>query len=346
LQSVIEPDARFDRLGRWLKFGIALTVSIVFTALFLLSTDLGEVADSLAGANYIYVLPGLALFGASLLFRSLRWRVLYKPGRDLAWPSLMPSLLIGYAGNNLLPLRAGEILRAQHLADRTGTPRMLTFGTFIMERLFDFMVLSTFVLWGVLLAGVSGAYLGVALILAGGTAAGLVASIILAHRPALLSGLMARPWPLLPEGLRRELGSLSESFFAGFSCLTSARLFMSAALFTGMAWGLELSMYWVLAAAFDLQADFITIAFAGAAANVAMSVPSAQGGVGPFQYYATQALTRLHVSGPTAAAYAVALHIFLVAPVSLAGMLLLWRSTMSVRTSTAATQAAAVEPVD
>ncbi|HXH22607.1 MAG TPA: lysylphosphatidylglycerol synthase transmembrane domain-containing protein [Dehalococcoidia bacterium] len=315
------------RLGRWLKFLLALAVSIAFSALFLLSTDLGEVADALASADYLYVVPGLALFVVSVVARAVRWQYMFRP-RDIPWPGLLPSLLVGYAGNNLLPLRAGELLRAQHLADRAAVPRMVTFGTFIMERLFDFMVLSTFVLWGVLLSDVSGAYLGLALLLAGGTASGFVVALVLARRPALLSKLTARPWPLVPERIRLELGSLTESFFSGFSCLTSLRRFLIVALMTAVAWGFELSMYWVVSEAFALGAGFITIAFAGAAANVAMSVPSAQGGVGPFQYYAREALLRFDVAGPAAAAYAVALHIFLVAPVSLVGLLVLWRSTL------------------
>jgi hypothetical protein len=59
-----------------------------------------------------------------------------------------------------------------------------------------------------------------------------------------------------------------------------------------------------------------------------MSLPAAQGGVGPFQYFATQALTRAGVSETAAAAYALALHLFLVAPVSLVGLVVLWRSTL------------------
>lgn len=335
-----------ERLTRWLKFGLALGVSVAFTALFLLNTDLGEVADALAGADYFYVAPALGLFALSLAARAVRWHYLYRPHRSLDPRRLLPSLLVGYAGNNLLPLRAGELLRAQHLADRAEVPRMVTFGTFIMERVFDFMVLSTFVLWGVLLAGVSGAYLGVALLLAAGTAAGLVVTLVLARRPTLLSRLLARPLPLVPERVRLDLCSLSESFFAGFSCLTSLSLFLTVALVTAVAWALEVSMYWVLGLAFDLQVDFITIAFAGAAANVAMSVPSAQGGVGPFQYYAKEALLKFDVAVPAAAAYAVALHIFLVAPVSLLGLFVLWRSTIPSRRPVAAPVSQTAEAVE
>jgi uncharacterized membrane protein YbhN (UPF0104 family) len=100
-----------DRLLSWLKFGLALGVSIAFTALFLMHTDLGEVADSLASADYLYVVPALALFALSLGVRALRWQYLFRPHYERDWRLLTPSLLVGYAGNNLLPLRAGEFLR-------------------------------------------------------------------------------------------------------------------------------------------------------------------------------------------------------------------------------------------
>jgi hypothetical protein len=87
-------------------------------------------------------------------------------------------------------------------------------------------------------------------------------------------------------------------------------------------------MYFVISKAFTLDAGFIKIAFAGAAANVALSVPSAQGGVGPFQYVALQALAKAGVTGGGAAAFALALHIFLVGPVSLVGLCFLWRSAV------------------
>jgi len=87
-------------------------------------------------------------------------------------------------------------------------------------------------------------------------------------------------------------------------------------------------MYYLIAEAFSLNASFIEVAFAGAAANVSLSLPSAQGGVGPFQVFATEALLKFDVPQNDAAAYALALHFFLIVPVSLVGLLVLWRSTL------------------
>src|SRR5262245_41821786 len=193
-------------VSSYAKFAVALAGSVFFSFLFVRSTNLGDVWEALQSANYLYVVPALGLFGLSVLARAIRWQLMYRPAREPALQRLLPSLLVGYAGNNLLPLRAGELLRAQQLASRTSLPGppvpwLVTFGTFIMERLFDFMVLSTFVLWGILLVHQGGAYLGVALLLAAGTAAGLVVGVGMALKPELPAKLLSRRWPLVPEGL-------------------------------------------------------------------------------------------------------------------------------------------------
>jgi uncharacterized protein (TIRG00374 family) len=334
------------RWGRWLKFIGALGVSAVFTALFLMNTDLGAVADALAGADYVYVIPALGLFALSLAARALRWQYLYRPHRDVAWPRLLPSLLVGYAGNNLLPLRAGELLRAQHINEREAVPRMVSFGTFIMERFFDFMVLSGLVLAGIVVSGEGGGYLLAGALLFAATVSGFAVAVYFANKPSQARRLISRPWPLTPEKLREQLADLAESFLLGCSCLTARRLFAAVATATVVAWGLELGMYWVLTQAFALHASVMSIAFAGCAANVALSLPAAQGGIGPFDLTAKKALQAFSVVGPAVQAYVVALHIFLVAPVSLVGLLVLWRSAMPVAPAPAPVSAAGAEAAE
>ncbi|MPZ49387.1 MAG: flippase-like domain-containing protein [Dehalococcoidia bacterium] len=334
-----------ERLQRWLKFLVAIGISVFFSILFIRSVDLDAVGKALSDANYLYVLPALGLFALSVAMRALRWRYFLLPGFDLGWRALLPSVLIGYAGNNLLPLRAGELVRAQHLSDRFGVPRMQTFGALLMERLFDGFLLATFVLWGLLLVDIGKGYLGLGLALAAGTAVGGVTCFLLARRPGFADWLAALPIPFVTTWLRGQIAGLGASFFQGFSVLTSPGRFAGASVTSVVAWGLELAMYWLIAEAFALDASLITVAFAGAAANVSLSLPSAQGGVGPFEVFATEALARFDVAKDAAAAYALALHFFLIVPVSLVGLAVLWRSTLTGtrRQETASTVAEAQE---
>jgi hypothetical protein len=54
----------------------------------------------------------------------------------------------------------------------------------------------------------------------------------------------------------------------------------------------------------------------------------AQGGLGAFQLLATEALVKSHVPHSEAAAFSLALHFFLIVPVSLVGLVVLWRTSL------------------
>jgi uncharacterized protein (TIRG00374 family) len=314
--------------GRWLKFLIAIGGSLFFAFLFVRGVDLDEVADALGDADYVYVLPALALFAVSVVARSVRWRYFFLPQPDLTWRQLLPSVLIGYAGNNLLPLRAGELLRAQHLAERYGIARMQTFGGLLMERLFDGAALAAFVVWGLLLADIGAAYLGAGLILGAGSIGGFVFCLVVVRKPAITRWGGSLPLPFLTPSRREVIANLSESFLGGFSVLQSTGRTLAAGWWTVAAWLSELAMYWLISEAFNLDASFVAVAFAGAAANVSLSLPSMQGGIGPFEVVATEALEKFDIATDAAAAYALALHFFLIVPVSLVGLAVLWRSTL------------------
>jgi len=317
-----------ERARNGLKLFITVAVSLAFGLLFIRSIDIDDVLSSLRGANYALVVPALALFACSVAFRSLRWRAFLLPTDDLSWRDLLPSVLIGYAGNNLLPLRAGELVRAQHLSDHFGVPRMRTLGALLMERLFDGAVLSAFLLWGLVIDDAGAGFLTAGVILALGAAAGFVLCTAAALNPGLPAKIAALPVPM-PARLRQEISGLGGSFFAGFSVMTRLSSFTLAAASSLAAWALELAMYWLIAEGFDLEASVSAVAFAGAAANVSLSLPLAQGGFGAFEVFATRALQEFDVAKSAAAAYALALHFFLIVPVSVIGLIVLWRSTIA-----------------
>jgi hypothetical protein len=69
-----------------------------------------------------------------------------------------------------------------------------------------------------------------------------------------------------------------------------------------------------------------------ATSNLATALPSSAGGIGPFEVVAKETLVVLGVSGSVGAAYAVVLHLVaLWLPVTLLGLLLLWRQNLSLK---------------
>src|SRR3989337_1034372 len=109
----------------------------LFLGLFFWRTDLGELGDALAQANYWWVVPAVAIWFVSAAFRSLRWHYLLRRLANLSTRTLYPIVIIGYMANNLLPLRTGEFVRAYVLGERPGVSKMSALGTIAVERVFD-----------------------------------------------------------------------------------------------------------------------------------------------------------------------------------------------------------------
>ena len=94
------------------RFWIGLAISVLLLALFLVTVDLAGMVDSLAKADYLFLVPGIALYLVAVFFRSLRWQVMLRHLRPIKVGRLFPVVVVGYMANNLLPMRLGELVRS------------------------------------------------------------------------------------------------------------------------------------------------------------------------------------------------------------------------------------------
>ena len=104
--------------------------------------------------NYL-VLATLFLWG-SVWLRGLRWKWLFKKNDSPSTTSLYRAELIGYFGNNVLPLRLGELLRSFIVSKESSLSKSFVFGTVILERLLDMLALASFALLLLLLYPLEG----------------------------------------------------------------------------------------------------------------------------------------------------------------------------------------------
>ena len=67
---------------------------------------------SIQQIDLVYLILAIIFLWGSVWVRGLRWKWLFKESPSPSVSSLYKAELIGYFGNNVLPLRLGEILRA------------------------------------------------------------------------------------------------------------------------------------------------------------------------------------------------------------------------------------------
>lgn len=311
------------------RLWLGLGGTALFLGLFFWRTDVSELADALADANYWWVVPAVAIWFVSAGFRSLRWHYLLRHIRSLGAATLYPVVIIGYMANNLLPLRSGELVRAYVLGERHQVSKISGLGTIAVERVFDGVVLVTFLVVVGAFIGVSGELRALGIVMAVIFAALLAAFVYVASSRDRADRWLRRLIALLPSAVRERARGWTDAFLRGLECLQSPSVVTLVLAISFLVWLLEALTYYLVGLSFDIGEAFPVYLVVAAAANLAITLPSTSGGIGPFELLAKESLTFAGVGSAVAGAYAIALHGLLLLPVIAVGLVFLWAINLS-----------------
>ena len=124
-------------------------IFISFIGLFWAFQDFNfdEFIFALKNTNLIFI--GLACISLtfSVWLRAIRWKLLIESDK-VTTKNLFDIEMVGYFGNNVFPLRAGEIYRTVLLSTKTQLSKSYCFGTIVLERMMDLVGL--FIFFGIL----------------------------------------------------------------------------------------------------------------------------------------------------------------------------------------------------
>jgi uncharacterized protein (TIRG00374 family) len=306
---------------RWpiLFVGFLVSVALLWYALRDLNMD--KVWAAVLQANFWWLLPGVIVYFISVWFRAWRWGFLLRSSKHIPTRRLFPVVVIGYMGNDILPFRLGEVLRAYVLWRKEGTNVGTTLTTAVMERLFDGLTMVVFILFGLLFVPLS-AFLSQLVTVASVVFFGaLVVFLFLAAQPGLLRrfahALIDR---LVPLRLRPPVLELVEGVIAGLESLRSGRDVLIVFGVTLWVWILETIKYWLVSFAFpDLHLSYVGILLMGGAVNLLTALPSLPGYIGTFEV-GIKILESIGAPSAPAGSYILVLHAILLIPVTLLGL--------------------------
>lgn len=306
---------------RWFIIIIGAGLGLVFLWYALRDLHLAEVWAALQDANFWWLVPGVAVYFVSVWFRAWRWGFLLRASKPVSANRLFPVVVIGYMGNDILPFRLGEVLRAYVLWRKEGINVGTTFTTAILERLFDGLTMVLFVLFGLLFVPLS-IFLSRLVTVASAVFFGaLVVFLFLAARPDLLRRIaLALIERLVPARFRSPLLSLVEGVLVGLESLRSGRDVLILFGVTLWVWLLETAKYWLVSFAFaDLHLPYVAILLMGGAVNLLTALPSLPGYIGTFEL-GIKILEGIGAPSSQAGSYILVLHAILLVPVTLLGL--------------------------
>ena len=128
---------------RIITFIIGTSISILLIWLAFKGTNWSEVTKAILSANYFVLIAAMALLVFSVWIRAIRWKILISRVGSASTKDLYKVTLVGYMGNNILPLRMGELLRAYGISRKQNIIFSGAFSSLVVERIVD---LITFIL--------------------------------------------------------------------------------------------------------------------------------------------------------------------------------------------------------
>ncbi len=313
-------------------FGTAVTVFLLWFVLK--DVDFTEVVSEIARGDFLLLGASVFVATSGFLIRALRWRVLLEPvRRNTRFRSLFAGTSIGFMANNILPARVGEFARAYALSRLEPVSVTAAFGSLVVERFMDGVILLLFLVLPVLTPGfpsieaVTGetgrAMFQFAIVLVLGVLAVLV---VMAALPKVFVAVAERVTAILPDRVRRRVLGALHGLLESIAIMRDPRL-----LAVGFAWSLFFwtwhgLSFWLGMLAFGIETGFVSAIFTEAVVGFGVAVPSAPGFFGTFHFAANFALSTVYgVPETESLAFAFAYHFGGWIPITLIGLWFAWQ---------------------
>ena len=299
-----------EKLLSVLKYLFFLILGGGILYLVLKGKDLNKMLEDLRSAEYKYLLASMVFGYAAYLFRALRWLLLLKTmNYNTSVSHATHAVAAGYFANVIFP-RAGEIVRCTSLFKVTGIPVNKLFGTVLLERAIDLVMLVACIFVGfVLKYNELSSFVGAVSGETNSTNLSNTKLLLALCFFIILSGLYFFRDQLKQSKLYQKIVSLGVGVKEGFQTAFFMKKKGLFVLYTLLIWLMYLLMTYVCFFSIPETSDlrFIDGLYIMVIGGLGMVVP-VQGGLGPYHAAVTLGVVSLGLSETTGVTLAVLIH--------------------------------------
>jgi uncharacterized protein (TIRG00374 family) len=258
-----------------------------------------------------WLIGAAGLYALVTLLRGERWhQILHMTGVNTRRGDSYGLTTVGYMGNNVLPARAGEMLRVVLLSNRSEAGKRSLFGTVVAERMLDAIALAAIfavVVFGLLREANVPTDKPLLVVAIGATlAVAALGALHIIRRRGALGRLrdFVRPLAGAPRALlsRQGIALLGLSF---------------------MIWSVEASVYLSVARATELDISGMGALYIVAFTNLVAMLPAGPGYIGTFDAAVVVGVKAIGGAGSQAVSYLLLLRFILFVPITVVGLIVL-----------------------
>jgi len=128
-----------------LKKILSFAVSLICLYLAFRQVNLNDISTTLSQGKFLYIIYAFGITGLTFLIRAIRWNTLLGHPSSYTIHHFSSATHIGYFLNNILPLRAGDLVRAKLLSNHDTTIKMsYVIGSLVGEKIIDLWIIGLF----------------------------------------------------------------------------------------------------------------------------------------------------------------------------------------------------------
>ena len=124
---------------------LSFAVSLICLYLAFRQVNLNDISTTLSQGKFLYIIYAFGITGLTFLIRAIRWNTLLGHPSSYTIHHFSSATHIGYFLNNILPLRAGDLVRAKLLSNHDTTIKMsYVIGSLVGEKIIDLWMIGLF----------------------------------------------------------------------------------------------------------------------------------------------------------------------------------------------------------
>lgn len=139
------------------RYWFTTLVAVFLFYILAVRVDYKEFITAFVEVSWLYILLAVVMNLVSIMLKVCCWKIIFDfsfKGIRSRWTDLTSALMIGFLVNAMVPARLGEIARGLVISRRQslrGKPvsRSTVFGTIVLERVFDGVVMGLIVIYGI-----------------------------------------------------------------------------------------------------------------------------------------------------------------------------------------------------
>ena len=259
------------------------------------------------------------MYFLAFVARSFRWEFLIEPLKhNIPIKRLFSFLVLGFFMNNVLPLRLGEVVRANITGQKLSLPRTGVLATILVERLFDgISYITLFVVTIMFLpfpAWAKTSFSAGSVVFIGAL---IFLYFLLKHRDKAAGLVEKIP---LPQRFKDGAQNMFSNFIDGLQIFAKGSSLAKVFLLSIIVWSIEGTVFYLMGWAFGIHLTIFQCFFVMIIIGMGAILPTAPGFVGTVEFLGVTSLSFLGVNKNLAFGYIITLHLLQLLTVSLMGI--------------------------